>query len=105
MVASLDSRETRTEVSTLKGLFDGRSRYRWRGIVTVTKGEARGITGGNLSLLSTLSRTGIADWLAGKILFIEDTGEHLYRLDRMMTGLKLAGIPGSCGNNLWRTYR
>ena len=38
----------------------------------------------------------------GAILFVEDVGEDLYRIDRMLTTLKLAGVLGpdpraSCG--------
>ena len=32
----------------------------------------------------------------GKILFIEEKGEPLYRIDRMLTYLKLAGFLGQC---------
>lgn len=49
------------------------------------------LTGGNLSLL--VHATGSASEVdtAGKILFIEDIGEHLYHVDRMLLHLKRAG--------------
>lgn len=49
------------------------------------------IVGGNLALLAHL--TGSVSQLdtAGKILFIEDIGEHLYHIDRMMLNLKRSG--------------
>jgi len=55
-------------------------------------GEASGILiGGNLSLLiAILGSVSDMDY-AGKILFIEDVGEYLYSLDRMMHTLKRAG--------------
>ena len=54
-------------------------------------GVAEGIlTGGNLSLLVHLTASvSEVDW-AGKILFVEDLGEHLYQVDRMMMHLKRA---------------
>jgi muramoyltetrapeptide carboxypeptidase len=55
-------------------------------------GTAGGLlTGGNLSLLSTLTGTKYDFDPHGKILFIEEVGEQLYHLDRMMQHLKLAG--------------
>lgn len=49
------------------------------------------LTGGNLSLLSSLTGTKYDFDPRGKILFIEEVGEQLYHLDRMMQHLKLAG--------------
>lgn len=57
------------------------------------KGKARGrLLGGNLSLISSLLGTPYMPSLEGVILFIEDKGEPLYRIDRMLTQLKLAGV-------------
>jgi muramoyltetrapeptide carboxypeptidase len=56
------------------------------------KGNATGeITGGNLSLIYSLLGTPADPQTEGKILFIEETGEYFYHIDRMMTSLKLAG--------------
>lgn len=49
------------------------------------------VTGGNLTLLTALLGSESETVTAGKILFIEDVGEHLYRIDRMMHSLKRAG--------------
>lgn len=55
-------------------------------------GNALGeIVGGNLALLSDLIGTDSDLDTAGKILFIEDIGEYLYNIDRMMWQLKRAG--------------
>nr|NQU93657.1 LD-carboxypeptidase [Bacteroidota bacterium] len=56
------------------------------------KGNAKAVlVGGNLSILcSLLGSKGDPD-TDGRILFIEDVGENLYRLDRMMWTLKRAG--------------
>ena len=62
-------------------------------IQTITSGKARGrLLGGNLSVLSAIvgSRY-LPDW-DGAILFLEDINENIYRIDRMLTQLKLAGI-------------
>lgn len=56
------------------------------------QGTAAGqLIGGNLSLLNTLSGTKYDFEPHGKILFIEEVGEQLYHLDRMMQNLKLSG--------------
>ncbi|HVZ96946.1 MAG TPA: LD-carboxypeptidase [Chitinophagaceae bacterium] len=52
-------------------------------------GNARGIlVGGNLSILQNLAGTKSEIDTAGKILFIEDTEEYLYNIDRMLWNLK-----------------
>lgn len=56
-------------------------------------GEANGVlTGGNLSILYSLRGTHLDFDAKGKILFIEDVGEYLYHLDRMMQNLKTGGV-------------
>jgi muramoyltetrapeptide carboxypeptidase len=56
------------------------------------KGVARGLLmGGNLSLLVSLLGTPYWPSAKGAILMVEDHGEKLYRLDRMLTALRLSG--------------
>lgn len=56
------------------------------------KGEAIGeLVGGNLALLAHLSGTDSDIKARGRILFIEDVGEYLYNIDRMMYQLKRSG--------------
>jgi muramoyltetrapeptide carboxypeptidase len=56
-------------------------------------GEASAeIIGGNLSLLSHLVGTSSFASTDGKILFIEEIGERLYHVDRMLLQLKRAGL-------------
>jgi len=50
------------------------------------------LVGGNLSVLTRLLGTPYLPELRGKLLFFEDVGERPYRLDRMLTHLKLAGL-------------
>ncbi len=55
-------------------------------------GTAEGmLTGGNLSLLASLIGSASEVDTAGKILFIEDIEEYLYKMDRMLLTLKRAG--------------
>jgi muramoyltetrapeptide carboxypeptidase len=49
------------------------------------------LIGGNLAILTSLIGTPYDFKPEGKILFIEDIGEYLYRIDRMMWSLKLSG--------------
>lgn len=49
------------------------------------------LTGGNLSILSSLQGTKYEIDTDGKILFLEDIDEFLYHADRMMHQLKLSG--------------
>ncbi len=56
------------------------------------QGEAKGeLMGGNLSILYGLLGNNELIDTKGKILFIEDLGEQLYHLDRMMQSLRVAG--------------
>ena len=49
------------------------------------------LVGGNLSLLVNLTGTPSDINTAGKILFLEDVGEYIYNIDRMMYQLKRSG--------------
>jgi muramoyltetrapeptide carboxypeptidase len=48
--------------------------------------------GGNLTVLSSLLGTPYFPIVKGGVLFLEDIGEHPYRIERMLTQLHLAGI-------------
>jgi len=64
--------------------------FRYYPIIEGT-GEGR-LVGGNLSLIVSLLGTAHALNTRGKIVFIEDIGEHCYRIDRMLTQLLSAGF-------------
>lgn len=49
------------------------------------------LIGGNLKMLETLTGTKSDINTNGKILFVEDTGEYLYSIDRMFWNLKRSG--------------
>ena len=62
-------------------------------IQTITPGTARGrILGGNLTVLPAIMGSPYLPNWDTCILFREDVGEDIYRIDRMMTTLKLAGV-------------
>ncbi len=62
-------------------------------VATLTAGRARGrLLGGNLTVLSHLVGTPYLPEWDGAILFLEDIGEDIYRVDRMLTQLGQAGI-------------
>lgn len=59
----------------------------------LSQGRADGILlGGNLSLICNLIGTPFLPSFKDVILFIEDKGEPLYRIDRMLTHLRYSGI-------------
>jgi muramoyltetrapeptide carboxypeptidase len=61
-------------------------------IVAVRGGVAEGpLVGGNLSLVIALIGTRHFPELDGAILFLEDVGEDLYRIDRMLAHLRMIG--------------
>ncbi len=56
-------------------------------------GQAEGrLVGGNLSLVAALLGTPWAWDARGALLFLEDINEELYRVDRLLTQLRLAGV-------------
>jgi muramoyltetrapeptide carboxypeptidase len=60
-------------------------------------GRAKGrIIGGNLALVTALLGTPFAPNFAGAILIVEDVGEAVYRIDRMLRHLILAGALQQC---------
>jgi len=62
-------------------------------VQTITPGTARGpLIGGNLTVMTAILGSPYVPPTEGAILFLEDVGEDLYRIDRMFTQLKLAGI-------------
>jgi muramoyltetrapeptide carboxypeptidase len=62
------------------------------GARTLRGGRAEGrLVGGNLALLTALAGTPYAPDYRGAILVLEDVGEATYRIDRMLTQLRLMG--------------
>lgn len=62
-------------------------------VQTITPGRARGrLLGGNLTVLTAILGSPYLPAWDGAVLFLEDTGEQVYRVDRMLTQLALAGV-------------
>ncbi|MBI5280049.1 MAG: LD-carboxypeptidase [Candidatus Solibacter usitatus] len=83
-------------------------------IRTLRAGTARGpLTGGNLSLICATMGTPWEIQTSGRILFLEDTDEQPYSMDRMLTHLRLAGkfkdirglVLGECANCVPREFQ
>lgn len=73
---------------------------------TLTKGTAEGVLfGGNLSVLSGLVGTEYFPDPTGKILFLEDVEEEPFRIDRMLTHMKLAGVFSKLNGIIIGKYR
>lgn len=84
-----------TKRSFREVLMDGaKAKYISNGRVrTISPGIAEGpLLGGNLTILTTSLGTSYQPDCTGAILFLEDVGEPVYKIDRMLTHLKLAGI-------------
>jgi muramoyltetrapeptide carboxypeptidase len=59
----------------------------------IRPGAASGIlAGGCLSVVAAMLATPFAPKLDGRIIFLEDTGERAYRIDRMLVQLRQAGV-------------
>jgi muramoyltetrapeptide carboxypeptidase len=64
-------------------------------VQTITPGKARGrLLGGNLTILTAMLGSPYLPAWDHAILFCEDVHEELYRIDRMLTQLKIAGVLG-----------
>ena len=50
------------------------------------------VMGGNISLIYSLNGTAAQPDTDGAILFIEEIGEKFYHLDRMLVGMRMAGL-------------
>jgi muramoyltetrapeptide carboxypeptidase len=88
LARGLDEEETASLLDQLAGLYPQRMAVPAWPRAGVVQGP---LLGGCLSLLTATLGTPFAPKLAGSILFWEDVGEPLYRLDRMLTHLRLSG--------------
>ena len=72
---------------------------------TIVAGSSDGILiGGNLSLLSAMEGTAFASDGQGAILFIEDVGESVYRIDRMLQQLWQSGLLQQVNGIVYGTF-
>ena len=66
-------------------------------IETIIPGSAEGrLVGGNLSVLTAVQGTPYFPDIKNKILMLEEIGENIYRVDRMLTQLALGGHLKEC---------
>ena len=78
--------------SLRKALFGESLNYTYPSGDVYRPGASTGtLIGGNLTLLVIMAGSASEMSYRGKILFIEDVGEYLYSIDRMMWSLKRAG--------------
>lgn len=62
---------------------------------SIAPGKARGrLVGGNLTVLTALVGSPYVPSFDGAVLFLEDVREDIYRVDRMLTQLRLASLLG-----------
>lgn len=91
---------TKRSIGNLESLLnlvctDGLMELELAGGKPLKPGKAKGmLMGGNLSLLCHLVGSPFMPSPKGAILFVEEKGEDLYRVDRMMTHLRLSGVLG-----------
>lgn len=90
------ARSTLTEFSRsslVRAVVEGRDPCGRAGAArTVRAGRAHGrLVGGNLALLAALAGTPYAPDYRGALLVLEDVGEPAYRIDRMLTQLRMSG--------------
>lgn len=106
---TMPSTEPRPDEYTLsylkKALFGGLSgplnNPQGQSIRTLVPGSARGqLCGGNLSLIADSIGTPWQLDCKGKLLFLEDVGEKIYRIDGMLTQLRNAGFFRDCAGIL-----
>lgn len=84
--------ETEFVLSLRAALLGEKARYQCAIHPFNRRGEAIGeLVGGNLALLAHVLGTDSDLKTRGRILFVEDVGEYLYNVDRMMRQLKRSG--------------
>jgi muramoyltetrapeptide carboxypeptidase len=95
MAAAFNDDEYKNEYvqSLRKALIGEKSEYSCKPHSFNRQGRTNGrLIGGNLSLLAHLTGTPSAFNPKNKILFLEDVGEYIYNIDRMLYQLKRSGM-------------
>jgi muramoyltetrapeptide carboxypeptidase len=92
MAAAFNEGENEFILSLKNTLTGKKNKYKIAAHAFNKKGNATGqLVGGNLTLLANCISTPSDINTKGKILFIEDIGEQIYAVDRMMYQLKRSG--------------
>ncbi|KAB2965964.1 MAG: LD-carboxypeptidase [Thermoanaerobaculia bacterium] len=90
LARGLDARERESLLAALAG--EPETSLPLAGVMRAPRREAAGpLLGGCLSMLVSVLGTPWAPRLGGAVLLLEDVGEPLFRLDRMLTHLRLSG--------------
>lgn len=98
ITVNLEQKERKKADKTLKRALFGKSlSYKTPKNDFNRPGEAKGqIIGGNLALLASMAGSKSAMFTGGKIIFIEEVGEYIYSMDRMLYTLKRSGFFDNC---------
>jgi muramoyltetrapeptide carboxypeptidase len=91
-VTGLSALHPWTRACWLRAIERPRAQVEWRGLHVIERGTVVGaLVGGNLTLVEAMAAAGRWRPPVGAILALEDVSERPYRLDRMLTALKLGG--------------
>lgn len=107
MVCGLAEAARRTRTGLLEALCSGEPlsiRLLRRDVLRPGRAEGR-LAGGNLTTLCHLVGTPFAPDFRGCLLFLEDRGEAAYRIDRMLTQMRLAGMLAGVRGVLLGSFR
>ena len=98
LTLNLEDPAQKESIQTLyKTLFGKKLQYKFDASAFNRLGESSGqLVGGNLSIVYSMLASDTNLSMQGKVLFIEDVGEALYHIDRMMISLKRAGYFMDC---------
>lgn len=87
-----DAEQQATILSIKEALTGTKMMYQAAGSIYNVHGKAQGmLVGGNLKTIESLSASKSDIDTRNKILFVEDTGEYLYSIDRMFWNLQRSG--------------
>ncbi len=92
-LVSLGQADKKTLDSFAKTVTGSFTRMELPADLVLSGGRAAGrLSGGNLATLVHMIGTEYQPDFTGSILFIEDVGEPAYKIDRMLTQMKMAGV-------------
>ncbi len=101
-----DPIQKKSILSLHDALFGKKLNYKLSSSKSNRLGESTGqVVGGNLSLVYSMLQSNTSLNMRGKVLFIEDVGEALYHIDRMMISLKRAGYFDNCKGLIVGNFR
>jgi muramoyltetrapeptide carboxypeptidase len=97
-----DLEDIKLSIASLKDALFGKSiRYEFDSNSKNQLGEVKApVIGGNLSLLSAMLGSETAVDFCDKIIFIEEIGEYMYEVDRMIQSLRRSGAFQNCAGVL-----